>query len=50
MVWFDIPFWVVGGVASGFFGLRAEVMIDARSVRHCTYIKLLNQPIIFCEN
>ena len=49
MNWVDFPFWMVGGVAPGIFGLRIEVTIDVRSVRYYTYVKFLNDRYFFVK-
>ena len=47
MIFVDLPFWVVGGITSGFIELRVDVILDVRSVRYCIYAEFLNQPVIF---
>lgn len=38
LILIDWTFWVVSGIASEFFGLRVNLVIDVRLVSYCTYV------------
>ena len=46
----DWPFWVFGGVSSGFTGLEGEFMIAVRPVRYWTYVEKLERSVIWLKN